>query len=53
MACQSDFLTDIASQIPDQDLFDAVLSRQPAGHRKAFYDGLKPYLSFTPAPFQA
>jgi hypothetical protein len=51
MECQQVFLKDLASEVGDQDLLDAVISRCEPDVREEVYDGLKPHLSFTPAPF--
>lgn len=48
MACQQEVLRDLAGQIQDQDLLDAMLDRSFPEMRDEMLRGLTPYLSFVP-----
>lgn len=48
MACQQEVLRDLAGQIQDQDLLDAMLDRSFPEMRGEMLRDLTPYLSFVP-----
>jgi hypothetical protein len=48
MACQQEVLRDLAGQIQDQELLDAMLDRSFPEMRDEMLRSLTPYLSFVP-----
>lgn len=53
MACQTEVLKELASQIDGQDLLDSMLARSFPEARQEMLNALRPYLSFTPGPLKA